>query len=287
MEIQSNICLSKYSTYRTGGPADFLGECKSKKELLSAIDYAKDRKLDFRVIGGGNNILFSDAGFRGLVIVNKIGGIEINGTRITVGSGYPISKLTLELSNKGLSGLEFMIGIPGTIGGAISGNAGAWGHEISEKLEKIAVIDKNNNLKEIYSKDIIFSYRKSDLAKKGYIVISATFKLEKREPNEIKKEMKDYLEKKRDSQPKGFSCGSYFKNPKEKPAGMIIEDLGFKGKRIGGAQVSEKHANFILNTGNAVSKDIYQLAQMIKKAAKEKLGIELKEEVKYIGKFND
>jgi len=287
MKILNNVSLCDYSTYRTGGKADFLCECKGKEELQKAIDYAKNKKIDYIVIGGGSNILVSDDGFRGLIIVNKIEGIDSKNIRVTVGSGTLASKFIIELSNKGLSGLEFMAGIPGTVGGAIIGNAGTWGHKISEKLEDITVIDEKNEFKKIKANNIRFSYRRSNFAKCKYTIISATFKLDKREPNEIKEEMKRYLKKKITGQPKGLSCGSYFKNPGIKPAGMIIEDLGFKGKRIGSVQVSEKHANFIINTGNATSSDIYRMSRMIKKKSLEKLGIILEEEVKYIGKFLD
>jgi UDP-N-acetylmuramate dehydrogenase len=285
MEIQSNISLNNYSTYRTGGKADFLCECKDKEDMIEALCYAKNNNLDYIVIGGGSNILVSDKGYRGLVMANKIGGIEIEDNKVTVGAGVPMPKLILMLQDIGLSGLEFMAGIPGTVGGAIMGNAGAWKHEISENLVNIVVIDNEDGIREIKSRDITFSYRKSNFQESDYIITAATFKLKKKESALIKEETIGYLKKKIKAQPKGLYCGSYFKNPKEKPAGMIIEELVFKGKKVGGAEVSEKHANFIINTGNATSKDIYDLSLSIKNRAKEKLGIDLIEEVKLIGDF--
>lgn len=285
MEIKNNVSLKDYSTYRTGGKADFLCECGSREEILKALNYAKAKDMDWLVIGGGSNILFGDSGYRGLVIINKIEGVEISNNLVTVGAGLLMSKFITGISLEGLTGLEFMAGIPGTVGGAVIGNAGAWGHEISEKIEKIVVIEGNEEIKEIKLKDINFSYRRSSLSDTDYTVVSVTFRLNKGKPDVIKEKMREYIKKKADSQPKGLSCGSYFKNPKTKPAGLLIEELGFKGKRVGGAQVSKDHANFIINTGDASSSDIYRLAQMIKKKVKTEFGIILLEEVKYVGIF--
>lgn len=286
MEITNNVNLSKCNFYRTGGQADFYCECRKALDFLEALEFAKGRKIPFVIIGGGSNILVSDKGFRGLVIVNKIKDLKSSGARVEVGSGYGMAKMLVFLLEGGLSGLEFMAGIPGTVGGAIYGNAGSFGQSISDYLVSVTVINEKRKIVKRDKKDLKFSYRKSSLSDSGDLVILAVFDFKKGNPREIKEKMNGYLKKKKLAQPPGFSCGSYFKNPKGDYAGRVIEELNFKGKEIGGAQVSKKHANFIVNTGHATSDDIYRLAQEIKKAAREKLGVKLEEEVKYIGEFN-
>lgn len=285
MDIKKNVDLKPYNTYHTGGRSDFLCICRDLDELEEALVFARENNLEKMIIGGGSNVLFSDVGFKGFVIVNKIDHIKFGDDKIQAGSGYPLSKLLSESAKMGLSGMEFLAGIPGTVGGAVVGNAGSAEKSIAGVLSSVAVYSPDGDIFELRPDEIEFSYRKSNLPERNLIVLEASFLLKKGDPKKSSKVIRENIKIKSQKQPVGFSCGSYFKNPKGITAGEVIEKLGFKGKKVGGAQVSFEHANFIINTGNAKSKDIYKLAQQIKKAAKEKLEINLEEEVRYIGDF--
>jgi UDP-N-acetylmuramate dehydrogenase len=282
MKIEKDINLKPYSTYRTGGKADFLCVCEKRSELVESIRYAKEQGIDYVVIGGGSNVLFSDSGFRGLVVVNRSSSIKIKENLIEVDSGFSLSKLIIKSTESGLSGFENLTGIPGTIGGAIYGNAGAFGSEISDNLIKVTVFRGGEEV--ILKKDeITFGYRNSLFKENDDLILTATFKLIKSKPERIKKDQKAIIEKR--NNPKGLTCGSFFKNPKGDSAGRIIDSLGLKGESVGGAVVSESHANFIINTGNATSIDIYKLSRKLKKEVKKSHNTDLTEEVQLIGDF--
>ncbi len=285
-EIIFDEPLGRYSTFQIGGPADFFYKLKSNDELSSIIDFCNGYRVAHFIFGAGSNILFDDKGFRGLVIKIETKNITIKGTNITADSGVLISKLLNESIKNNLSGMEKWIGLPGTVGGAVRGNAGCNGLETSEILTHATLLNpKTGRIHEANEKYFHFRYRYSKIKKTNEIILNATFKLSKREfsAEEQGKIMQELNRARFKKQPFGLTTGSFFKNPSTKKfAGMLIEKAGLKGKIIGGAQISEKHANFFLNIGGATSKDIIKLAHLAKRTVKRKFGIELEEEVQII-----
>jgi UDP-N-acetylmuramate dehydrogenase len=256
MKFQRNISLAKYTTFRIGGRARYFFVAKTKNDLISAIKKAQKLKLPFFVLGGGSNLLVSDKGFNGLVIKY----------------GQPLSFYVSK-------GLEWAAGIPGTIQGAVYGNAGAFGKSMEDVIEEVVVFDtKTGKLK---NKDCQFSYRHSIFKKKkNLIIVSVKIKKKKSNPQKIKQ----YFEYKKKTQPLNLpSTGSIFKNPKGSSAAELIEKCGLKGKKIGKAKISEKHANFIVNLGGARAEDVKKLINLAKKLVKKKFGVVLKEEIRYLG----
>jgi UDP-N-acetylmuramate dehydrogenase len=306
MEIKKNVSLKNYSTFKIGGKAKYFSVVKTTEEILKAISFAKERKVPFFVLGGGSNVLFSDNGFEGLVIKLQNTQYEIQNTKIITEAGVPLQKLVLETTKRGLSGLENLAGIPGTLGGAIWGNAGAFGREIGDLVEKVKILEVGSSrlkIKELKKKDCKFGYRNSVFKKKkNWIVLEATLKLKKSDKREIEEKIKEILKLRKEKQPLEFPCaGSVFKNIpvkdlpkkiKEKfkdkikngflSAGFLIEIAGLKGYQIGKAKISQKHANFIVNLGNAKSKEIVELIKLVKGKVKRKFGVELKEEIQVI-----
>lgn len=281
--IKENVLLSKYSTFRIGGPARYLIEASDPKDIKRAIEKALELNLKFLVIGGGSNILFSSEGYDGMVIVfNSSNNFLINDNLIEVNASISLNYLVNKLDS--YTGLEWAIGIPGTLAGAINGNAGAFGVEISELIKQVKVLEvKNKKIieREFSKKDCNFGYRNS-IFKNNYnlIITSAILELEKGNTEEIKKNIKNNLSKRILKQPKGFSIGSIFKNGDNFSAGELIEKAGLKGKQIGDAKIAEDHANFIINLGNATSDDVLSLIKIIKKEVEEKFLIKLEEEIK-------
>src|SRR3989344_2804165 len=330
IKLEKNISLSNYTTFRIGGPAKFFIEVKNEEELLEALDYAKKNNLDFFILGGGSNLLVSDKGFDGLVIKMHNSSFLIHNSSLECGAGVPLAKAVRESVNSGLTGLEWAAGIPGTVGGAIRGNAGAFGGETKDVIESVKVLVipslSRNLIKEeldpsvyspvgefaqdgihIFTKDECqFGYRDSIFKQnKNLIILSAVFKLQKGNKEESRKKIQEIIKKRISVQPQGMpSAGSFFVNPvvnnpkiieefeketgkksKERkvPAPWLIEQADLKGRQIGGAKVSEKHANYIVNTGNATAEDVIMLASIIKQQVRDKFGVELKEEVQYLG----
>jgi UDP-N-acetylmuramate dehydrogenase len=308
LKIRENVLLRDYTTFKIGGPARYFFVAKSKEDLKNAILWAKKKKLPFFILGGGSNVLFSDKGFNGLVIKLQNTQYEIRNTNVIAGAGVPLQKLVLEAVKKGLSGLENLAGIPGTLGGAIWGNAGAFGREIKDVVEEVEILRINGltswRIEKLKNKDCKFGYRDSIFKrKKNWIIWEATLKLEKGNKKEIEEKIKGILKLRKEKQPLEFpSAGSVFKNvPIEKvpkkiqekfkgkikdgflPAGVLIEAARLKGFQIGGAKISEKHANFIVNVGNAKASDVKELIEKIKKEIKKKFKIQLEEEIKLVG----
>ncbi len=277
--------LNKYCTFHIGGPADFFYKLKDIQSLPLIYEIAQSLNLPIFVFGGGSNILFDDKGFRGLVIQLQADKIQVKGTKITADAGALISKLVKTSIENDLTGLEPWVGLPGTVGGAVRGNAGCNGLETKTVLShatlfnpKKAVILQANN------KYFHFDYRYSKLKDTNEIVLSATFNLKQRKISaEKQKEILDDFRKNRHAnQPTGLTTGSFFKNPPKTYAGQLLEEVGFKGKVLGGAKISDKHANFFFNTGKASSKDILALARLARAEVKLKFGIELHEEVQIL-----
>lgn len=282
MKIKKDVELSEYTTYKTGGSANYFCKINTSDEAREAILFAKEHKIPFMIIGGGSNILISDKGFNGLVIVNNMNKLDFRGSEVAVGAGVPLQIFINQCAEKGLSGLEMLSGIPGKVGGAVVGNAGANGIEISDFLQNVIMIDKDGVEIILNKKSLAFSYRGSDLRDKG-VLVGAKFKLSVDGQEKINNKIKITLKKREN--PRGLSCGSFFKNPEGKLAGQLIDEAGFRGKKIGGAIVSSEHANFIINMGNATSNDIYNLSCKIKRVVFDKYNVSLEEEVRLVGDF--
>jgi UDP-N-acetylmuramate dehydrogenase len=288
--MERNVLLSKYTTFRIGGRAKYFFKARNKKELISAIKFAKSKRLPFFVLGGGSNLLVSDKGFRGVVIKIQITNYKFQTnsksqiTGISVGAGLSLSKLVQLAAEKGLSGLEWAVGIPGTVGGAVYGNAGAFKKSMKDITKTVTVLEGGFKIKKYKNKDCRFGYRDSVFKhNKNLIIISTELKLKKGEKKEIQKKIKENLEYKKRVQPLNYaSAGSIFKNPHNFSAGELIEKCGLKGKKIGGAKISEKHANFIVNLKKAKAKDVKNLINLIKKEVKKKFKINLEEEIRFL-----
>lgn len=274
-----NEPMKKHTTFRTGGNADYLVTPTSKEEIIELL------KIDIpkTVIGNGSNLLVKDGGIRGLVIqLSKNDRYTINENVIEAGSGIFVAKLSQLALKEGLTGLEFACGIPGTLGGAIYMNAGAYGGEMSNVVVETEFLKENGEIETIT--DHQFAYRKSIFQNMNGIILSSRLKLEKGNVDEIKSKMDEYKTARNTKQPINFpSAGSTFKRPGGYFAGKLIEDAGLKGYRIGGAEVSTLHAGFVINADNATSKDILELISYIQKTVNEKFGVNLETEVKIIG----
>lgn len=284
-KVLENESLKKYNTYKIGGTAKLVVFPESIEKLVDLLHIIKDNNIKYKVIGKGSNLIFSSKEFDGIIIkLDNLDKLEIDGTKIVVGAGYSLVKLSLETAKMGLSGLEFAAGIPGTIGGSVYMNAGAYKNDIGELIEKITVIDDNLNVIEMRKEDLDFSYRHSFLQEhKNYICLEVTLNLVEADIDEIKEKINKRKEKRIATQPLEYpSAGSVFRNPEDIPAGKLIEDAGLKGKMIGGAMVSEKHANFIINYDNASSEDVYELIHYVKDEIKKQTGVELRQEQEFV-----
>jgi UDP-N-acetylmuramate dehydrogenase len=310
INVQENVILAPYTTFKIGGPAKYFVEVQNENELKESLDYALKNKLAFFVLGGGSNVLVSDQGFDGLVIQFKNTECKVIDTKIECGAGMSLTKLVGLTAENYLTGLEWAAGIPGTLGGAIRGNAGAFDGDMQSLIENVKVFstEKNDNFKckNFSISECEFEYRSSIFKRKNnLIIISAILKLAKGDRTEIQKKINEIIEKRSQIHPRGnASAGSFFINPLvddpaflekfEKdsgkrfpdnmiPAGWLIQEAGLVGKQIGGAMISEKHSNFIVNTGKATAEDVIMLASLIKQKVRNELGIQLVEEVKFLG----
>jgi len=282
IEIQSQIPLSKYSTLGIGGPAKYFVKVKTVDEMRQAIQHANHHEIDYIVIGKGSNTLFDDRGYSGLVIYNKIDFIsETDEGIFHVGAGYSFSLLGSQTAKKGWTGLEFASGIPGSLGGAIYMNAGANGSETCNHLTSVDFIDEFGNFHVYQREKLKFSYRTSPFQKMKGAIVGGSFTL--KPCLEARKRQIDIIGYRTKTQPYGEkSAGCMFRNPENGHAGQLIEQTGLKGYTIGGAKISDLHANFIVNTEGATSSDILQLINYIKTQIAEYSGVRLKSEVQYI-----
>lgn len=288
--LKKDILLSNYSSFQIGGKADYFFEATSIEELKTSILLARQCSLPYYLIGGGYNLLFDDDGFRGLIIRNRVQGIKLKRIEeIEVLTGTPLSQLLQFSEERGLSGLEFSVGIPGTVGGAIFGNAGAFNQSIGEFLKEAFLLDEEGEEVRVQKDYFKFGYRQSSLRKKSTILLRAVFKLQKGDKEKIRKATEENLRKRRMKHPaEDTACaGSYFRNPvlpagTKVVAGYLLEQVGAKEMRVGGAAVSPDHANFIINLQRATARDVLSLAQILKERVKERFGIELEEEVIFL-----
>jgi UDP-N-acetylmuramate dehydrogenase len=289
--IKMNEPLEKYCTYRIGGPAKCLFSAADADQIIAGLEAARENGFPFFILGGGSNVLFSDCGFDGLVLKMENSFIDPDGgeaaARLIVGAGTPLAVLVRYALENSLTGMEWAAGIPGTVGGAIRGNAGAFHEEMSENVAEVRALEiaeTGIEKKTMTKSECKFSYRESVFKhNKNLVVVSAVVRLRKGNREEIKTVMGEYLAKKATTQPlEHQSAGSVFVNPPGFFAGKLIEDCGFKGKSVGGAQVSGKHSNFIVNRGGAKARDVLELIAQIKSAAKEKFNVEMKEEIEIV-----
>jgi UDP-N-acetylmuramate dehydrogenase len=280
MKIKKQELLKNHSYIRIGGPAHVFVEAESTEDLLNAIKMAKDFNLPYYIIGGGSNILFPDEGYHGVIIkTTGLNDITIYDTKVKVKAGTRLPYLVNELLRAELSGMEELCEIPGTIGGAISGNAGAFGREIGELFTEGVVLTPDGNIVKVTQKDLNFGYRRSDLKKIG-ILIEATLQLVPSTSDKIKSAMEEFKSRRRETQPVGeLTLGSVFKNPEGISAGYLLDRAGLKGFTVGGAKFSEKHANFIVNFSNATYQDVLELIKIGFEKVKEMFNIELEREI--------
>ncbi len=279
--------LSAHTTFRIGGPAKYYVVPQTPEEIKEAIAFAKEKEIPFLTIGRGSNILFSDNGYPGVVIEIGHGMEEItigeNG-RVCAQAGVSLSTLASAVARESLTGFEFAGGIPGTLGGAVTMNAGAYGGEIKDCILQATVLDEDGNVLTLSKEELELSYRSSVIQKKEYIVLEAEFQLEKGETEEILARMKELNAQRREKQPLEYpSAGSTFKRPEGYFAGKLIQDAGLRGYRVGDAQVSEKHCGFVINRGNATADDVKQLIVDVQKKVYDEFGVMLETEVKMIG----
>ncbi len=277
-DVQKNVPLSSFSTFGIGGKAEWFYQVEEEKNLIQLIKFCKENNIPYFILGGGSNVLFSDDSFKGLVIKIDTSDYEIKGEKIIVKSGVSLSKLVDLAYKNSLSGLEFALGIPGTIGGAVAINASAAGHKMSEIIEKVKILTEEGEIKELSFVNNLFKDKKG-------IILEVVLRLKKQKKEKIKEEMQKALSL-RKNQPTGKSAGCVFKNPSLLSAGKLIEECGLKGKKIGAAQISEKHANFIINLGSAKASDVLKLITYIKEKVKAKFNIDLKLEIVLV-KNND
>lgn len=287
-KVKRNELLSQHTTMKIGGPADIFIEPSSLENIQKVMTFIKERQIPWRAIGRGSNLLVSDKGIEGVVI--KLGSglnhLDINESTITVGGGHSLVSLSTLISKKGLSGLEFASGIPGSVGGAVYMNAGAHGSDISKILTKARILFEDGCIEWLSNNEMEFTYRTSVLqSKRPGIVLEAEFQLTKGDRTAIVTQMQKNKDYRKDTQPWNFPCaGSIFRNPLPNYAGKLIEEAGLKGFQIGGAKISEMHGNFIVNAGNATAKDVLDLIQYIKDKILNLYGIKMETEVEIIGR---
>ncbi len=285
--LQYNVALAPYTTMRVGGLAALFAEPKNPEQLESIILSAKKCGIPVLVLGNGSNLLISDSGFDGLAIHlgREFAEIAVCDSVLTAQAGASLAAVARAAAAYSLSGLEFAAGIPGTVGGAICMNAGAYGGEIAQVILSARVLTPDG-LKTLSANELALGYRTSAVAQNGWIVLDAVFSLSNGDAEQIKQTMTDLAARRREKQPLQYpSCGSFFKRPVGHYAGALIEQAGLKGCRIGDAQVSEMHAGFIINRGHATAADIYRLMRHVQCTVQEQSGILLEPEVRLIGRF--
>ena len=283
--IRRNESLAKHTTLRVGGPADVYVEPASEEDLAGIITFCIERELPFFVIGRGSNLLVRDGGFRGAVIClahASFSRIEIDGERLRCGAGAKLKDVAVEAKRNGLSGVEFLEGIPGSVGGALRMNAGAMGGATFDAVGSVRLMDFAGHVRELAPKEMSVEYRGCGVLKTN-IALGVVFKCRSAPRGEIEQRMKAFNEKRWESQPAAPSAGCTFKNPPTIPAGKLVDELGLKGTRVGGAVVSAEHGNFIVNDDKATAREVLELIAILRTRVKEARGIELQTEIEIIG----
>jgi UDP-N-acetylmuramate dehydrogenase len=280
--------LARFSTMRVGGPADLFAEVRNLFELRAITRFARSRDLPLFLIGRGSDLVISDRGIVGLVVLVRAAGLQVEGAQVTAEAGVQMAKVTTEARNAGLSGFEFGLAIPGTVGGALWANAGAHGGDVQSVLREALVIGADGQERTLGPDALGMGYRETVLKHsqpgRPEVVLQATFALEPADSDTIAERLADIRRWRQEHQPIGQkSAGSVFRNPPGDSAGRLIDQLGLKGRRVGGAVVSPMHANFIVNTGDATAADVWELAELVRQTVRRERGIELAYEVEFVG----
>ncbi len=283
--IKQNESLRQYTMTKLGGKADIFITPESEEEAVAVIRYAHENGLPILMLGNGSNMVVRDGGVRGIVIhFNQLEQIEVNGTTVFAQAGALIADVSKIAAMQSLTGFEFACGIPGSIGGAMAMNAGAYGGEIKDIIVSCKIVTREGEVKDLSKDELHLAYRKSIIAEKDYFVLSATFSLAKGEQQEIDAKIADLTFQRESKQPLEYpSAGSVFKRPPGHFAGKLIQDSGLQGKGVGGAEVSKKHAGFIINKNNATATDYIKTIEMVQRVVKENYEIDLETEVKIVG----
>ena len=301
MELYNRLCtitkqenvmkdepMKKHTTFRIGGPADYFVTPESREEIQAIVELCKKEEIPYSVIGNGSNLLVGDKGYRGVIlqIFKKMNQIRVEENKIYAGAGALLSKVAATALSESLTGFEFAAGIPGTLGGAVVMNAGAYGGEMKDVLKEVTVMTAAGEILVLPAEKLEMGYRTSLVKTKGYLVLSAVIVLEQGNQEAIKARMKELTEQRVSKQPLEFpSAGSTFKRPEGYFAGKLIMDAGLRGYQTGGAQVSEKHCGFVINKDNATAADVCRLLRDVQDKVKEQFGVTLEPEVKFLGKF--
>lgn len=284
-ELQINEEMKNHIYFKVGGKVDILLNPSNSEQIIETLKICKENNIPYYIIGNGSNILVKDGGIRGIVIkLCKVDNIEVNGNEIKAYGGALLKDISTNALNNSLTGFEFACGIPGSVGGAVFMNAGAYNGEIKDVIKEAEVMDKDGNIFTLSKDELELGYRTSKVMKDNLIVISATFLLESGDEQKIEARIKDLTFKREERQPLEYpSAGSTFKRPEGHFAGKLIEDAGLKGYSIGGAAVSSKHSGFVINKGGATAKDVLDLIKYVQDTVKDKFAVELNPEIRIIG----
>jgi len=280
--------MSQHTTFKIGGPADYFLMPDKGEDVGRVIKICKEKEIPYFILGNGSNLLVGDGGYRGAVIqiYRNMSSVTVEGNEITAQAGALLSAVAAAAKNASLTGFEFAGGIPGTIGGAVVMNAGAYGGEMKDVLTEVTVMNAEGDIFTLPTEELELGYRTSIIKTAGYIVLEAVISLEKGDQEEIRSRMQELAGMRTSKQPLSYpSAGSTFKRPEGYFAGKLIMDSGLRGYQVGGAQVSEKHCGFVINTGNATAKDVTTLMSDVQRIVLEKFGVKLEPEVKFLGEF--
>ena len=281
--------MKRHTTFRIGGPAEVFVMPKTIEQVKTAVRICREEDLDWFVLGNGSNLLVSDQGYRGVIIQmdRNIGQVTVEGTEIHAAAGALLSSIASAARKASLTGFEFAGGIPGTLGGAVVMNAGAYGGELKDVLKEVTVMDRDGEIRIIPADELEMGYRTSIIKTAGYLVLSAVISLEEGDGEAILSRTRELNEKRSEKQPLEYpSAGSTFKRPEGYFAGKLIMDSGLRGYTVGGAMVSEKHCGFVINKGGATAADVCELMDHVTEVVREKFGVTLEPEVKFLGEFD-
>ena len=291
-QVCENEPMKNHTTFRIGGPADIFACPKTEEGLIRGLNWCREKKIPFYVIGNGSNLLVGDKGFRGVVfqVCKNLDAVETedvpSGICVRAGAGVMLAKLAKDISARGYTGFEFATGIPGTLGGAITMNAGAYGGEMKQVLVSVRAVNMSGEILEFSLKDLELGYRTSRIQKEALIVLSAVLKFDQGDAEAISERVEELSRQRKEKQPLEYpSAGSTFKRPEGYFAGKLIQDAGLKGYRVGDAMVSEKHSGFVINAGAATASQVRQLMQDVDAIVYEKFQVHLEPEVRLIGEF--
>lgn len=286
--VYTEELLSNHTTFRIGGKADYFIAPRNTEEIKHVTALCKEEKIDFYILGNGSNLLVSDRGYRGVILslCKDMNDIVVDGNKIKAQAGVLLSKVAAEALKHGLAGVEFAAGIPGTVGGAVVMNAGAYDGELKQVLQRATVLTPDGEVLSLSNEELELGYRTSIISKKDYIVLEVEIQLTPGDKEEIRERIDSYKERRIDKQPLEYpSAGSTFKRPKGYFAGKLIMDAGLRGYQIGGAAVSEKHCGFVINKEGATASQVIELINYVKREVEDKFGVALEPEVKMLGDF--